>query len=214
MLNYMKNLKIAIVATLAIVFAMSSCIKHEVIPAPVPMVDLNCHFIGSINGTNVELTENVLGYYCTTSKAKILLPSPSLSSASYFSEMLSSSTPVSIKIALGSVVWDASTAIDPDVAAFNAFHGSNLTPNFSATGTAGFEFSYRDGTGVTWTSKSNSVNFQDVTFSNILQESDTSGDYSKFTCNFECYVYHTDAVTLILDSIHVQAAEYEAWFKR
>ena len=214
MLNYMKNLKIAIAATMTVVFGMSSCIEHEVIPAPVPMVDLSCHFIGSINGTNVELTENVLGYYCNTSKAKILLPSPSLSSASYFSEMLSSSTPVSIKIALGSVMWDASTAIDPDVSAFNAFHSSNLTPNFSTTGTAGFEFSYRDGTGVTWTSKSNSVNFQDVTFSNIAQESDTSGDYSKFKCNFECYVYHMDAITLLWDSIHVQAAEYEAWFKR
>ena len=214
MLNYMKNLKIAIVATLTLVFGVSSCIKHEVIPAPVPMVDLSCHFIGTVNGTTVELTENVLGYYCTTSKAKILLPSPSLSSASYFSQMLSSSTPVSAKIALGSVMWDAATAIDPDVAAFNAFHGSNLTPNFSTLGASGFEFSYRDGTGVTWTSKSNSVNFQDVTFSSIVQESDTSGDYSKFKCNFECYVYHTDAVTLVLDSIHVQGAQYEAWFKR
>ncbi len=210
----MKNLKIAIVATLTLVFGVSSCIKHEVIPAPVPMVDLSCHFIGTVNGTTVELTENVLGYYCTTSKAKILLPSPSLSSASYFSQMLSSSTPVSAKIALGSVMWDAATAIDPDVAAFNAFHGSNLTPNFSTLGATGFEFSYRDGTGVTWTSKSNSVNFQDVTFSSIVQESDTSGDYSKFKCNFECYVYHTDAVTLVLDSIHVQGAQYEAWFKR
>ena len=214
MLNYMKNLKIAIVATLTLVFGVSSCIKHEVIPAPVPMVDLNCHFIGTVNGTTVELTENVLGYHCTTSKAKILLPSPSLSSASYFSEMLSSSSPVSVKVALGSVMWDAATAIDPDVAAFNAFHGSNLTPNFSTLGATGFEFSYRDGTGVTWTSKSNSVNFQDVTFSSIVQESDTSGDYSKFKCNFECYVYHTDAVTLVLDSIHVQGAQYEAWFKR
>jgi hypothetical protein len=210
----MKNLKIAIVATLTLVFGVSSCIKHEVIPAPVPMVDLSCHFIGTVNGTTVELTENVLGYYCTTSKAKILLPSPSLSSASYFSQMLSSSTPVSAKIALGSVMWDAATAIDPDVAAFNAFHGSNLTPNFSTLGATGFEFSYRDGTGVTWTSKPNSVNFQDVTFSSIVQESDTSGDYSKFKCNFECYVYHTDAVTLVLDSIHVQGAQYEAWFKR
>ena len=214
MLNYMKNLKIAIVATLTLVFGVSSCIKHEVIPAPVPMVDLSCHFIGTVNGTTVELTENVLGYYCTTSKAKILLPSPSLSSASYFSQMLSSSTPVSAKIARGSVMWDAATAIDPDVAAFNAFHGSNLTPNFSTLGATGFEFSYRDGTGVTWTSKPNSVNFQDVTFSSIVQESDTSGDYSKFKCNFECYVYHTDAVTLVLDSIHVQGAQYEAWFKR
>jgi hypothetical protein len=210
----MKNLKIAIVATLTLVFGVSSCIKHEVIPAPVPMVDLSCHFIGTVNGTTVELTENVLGYYCTTSKAKVLLPSPSLSSASYFSQMLSSSTPVSVKIALGSVMWDAASAIDPDVAAFNAFHGSNLTPNFSTLGATGFEFSYRDGTGVTWTSKSNSVNFQDVTFSSIVQESDTSGDYSKFKCNFECYVYHTDAVTLVLDSIHVQGAQYEAWFKR
>ena len=210
----MKNLKIAIAATMTVVFGISSCIEHEVIPAPSPMVELSCHFIGTINGSNIELTENVLGYSCATSEAKILLPSPSLSSASYFSEMLSSSSPLSVKVALGSALWDASSAFDPEVTTFNAFHGSNLTPNFSLSGGAGFEFSFRDGTGVTWVSNANSVNFQDVVFSNIIQESDTSGNYSKFKCNFECYVYHTDAVTLALDSLHVQAAEYEAWFKR
>lgn len=210
----MKNLKITIVAALTLVFAISSCIKHEVIPAPLPMVELSCHFNGIINGSNIELTENVSGYYCETSEAKILLPSPNLSSASYFSEMLSSLNPLSVKIALGSALWDAATAIDPSVSTYNAFHASNLTPNFSSAGGAGFEFYFRDGTGVTWTSNPSSVNFQDVVFSNIIQESDTSGDYSKFKCNFDCYVYHTDAVTLVLDSLQVQSAQYEAWFKR
>ncbi|MEY3238052.1 MAG: hypothetical protein RI883_2153, partial [Bacteroidota bacterium] len=59
----MKNLKIAITATITLVFGLSSCIEHEVIPAPVPMVDLSCHFNGVVNGSNLELTENVLGYY-------------------------------------------------------------------------------------------------------------------------------------------------------
>jgi hypothetical protein len=202
----MKKIKFTIAAFVALSLGLNSCIEHEVIPAPVPMVDLSCHFQGTINGTDVELTENVLGYYCNTSKAKILLPPPSLSSAVYYSEILSAQTPISIKVGLGSVMWDMSTATDPTLALFNAFHTSNTTPVFSNGGATGFEVTYKDATGTSWVS--------DVTFSSISQESDTAGDYSKFTCTFDCYVYHTNPTTLVEDSINIQAATYKGWFKR
>jgi hypothetical protein len=210
----MKKMNFTIAAFVALTVGLSSCIEHEVIPAPVPMVDLSCHFQGTINGTDVELTENVLGYKCTTSKAKILLPPPSLSSAVYYSEILSAQTPISVKVGLGSVMWDMSTANDPTLALFNGFHLLNTTPVFSNGAAAGFEVTYKDLSGTSWVSKQNSTNFQDVTFSAITQESDTAGDYSKFTCNFDCYVYHTNPTTLVLDSLRIQAATFKGWFKR
>jgi hypothetical protein len=193
---------------------LGSCIKHEVIPAPIPKVDLTCHFQGTINGTDVELTENVLGYYLNNSKAKILLPAPNLSSAVYYAEMLSTQTPVSVKVGIGSVMWDASTATEPTLALFNTFHTTNTTPVYSNAAAAGFEVTFKDGTGTAWTTSQSSTNFQDVTFSAITQESDSQGDYSKFTCNFNCYVYHTDPITLQLDSIRIQNAQFKGWFKR
>ena len=54
----------------------SSCIEHEVIPPPVPMVDLSCHFYGEINGAEVELVENVLSYTNIGTKDQIILAAP------------------------------------------------------------------------------------------------------------------------------------------
>lgn len=210
----MKKFKIGIATVLTVVLGLGSCIEHEVIPPPEPTVDLFCHFLGTINGTDVELTQNVSGYAIENTKAKILLPPPSLSSAVYFSEILSSQSQVSVKVGLGSVTWDASTSNEPSLTQFNAFHSSTLAPNYSTAGNSGFEVAYRDGLGKTWVSKENSVNLQSVVFSNILQESDASGDYSKFHCDFACYVYRTDPVTLLEDSVRIQAAKFKGWFKR
>lgn len=210
----MKNFKITVAVVLASVLGLSSCIKHEVIPAPVPMVDLSCHFYGIVNGTPLELTENVTGYTGIADKNLILLPSPSYSSAVYTFEMLSSQSARSVKIALGSVFWDRGVNTDPTESQFNSFHSNNLTPAFSNGGANGFEFVYRDQSGNDWTSKENSTNFQDVVFSNVVQDSDTAGYYSQFTCNFDCYVYHQDAVTLLWDSIQIQNAVYKGWFQK
>jgi hypothetical protein len=210
----MKNLKFKVAVLFSAGLLLGSCIEHEVIPAPIPTVDLKCSFVGTINGTGVELTQNVLGYNCLTEKTKIILPSPSWSSAVYFSEMASTQQSLAVKIGLGSVFWDAATVNDPTLAQFNSFLQSATTPNYSTNGEAGFEVSYRDNTGKIWTSKQNSVNPQSAVFSNILQESDNNGDYSKFTCTFSCYVYHYDVVAEALDSVKIENAIYKAWFKR
>ena len=210
----MKNYKVGIFALLALLFTLESCIEHEVIPAPVPMVDLSCNFLGTINGTTLELTENVAGYIGTSTKNLNILPPPATSSAAYNFEMSSSSSMNSIKVVLGSVLWNSSVSGSPDLATFNSFHASNTSPAFSTSGTSGFEVSYRDGNGIIWTSKQNSPNPQNAIFSGIIQESDTLGDYSKFTCNFNCYVYHQNAVTLLWDSLYIQNGILKGWFER
>ena len=201
-------------------FMFSSCIDHEVIPAPTPTVDLKCNFYGEIDGAQVELTENVLGFTNYGTKTQILVQG-GLSSAIYFSEMASTSILTSVKVGLGSINWDANVAPEPSVSSFNGFIVSAQTPLFSDDGTAGFEFTYQDGTGRTWNSRETSLNSQDAEFFNVVQESDESGDYSLFTCEFHCYVYslHPDSLALVppvvqLDSLNVQNAVYEGWFKR
>lgn len=204
-----------------IAFVLTSCIEHEVIPPPEPKVDLYAHFYGEINGAQVELTENVLGYVHSTSKAKILLPPPSFSSAVYYAEIHSSQVMTAVKLGMGSVNWDASISAEPSLNAFNGFFLANLNPAYSNDGTNGFEVTYRDGTGREWKSKETSVNFMDVEFTGVEQESDNSGDYSKFICNFECYAYSLNPDSLALpipvlwlDSIRIQNAIYEGWFQR
>lgn len=216
-------MKKVIIFSGALVLSLVSCIKHEVIPAPVPMVDLYAHFIGDFttsqgSNTTIELTENVLGYSNKSEKAKVILPPPSFSSAVYYSEMSSSQAATMIKIGLGSIFWDAATESDPNLSLFNTFFTTNDLPSYSNGGSAGFEVTYRDGYGSIWTSDQNSVNVQDVAFTNIEQDSDSTGDYSLFKCSFNCYVYRTyfDQIlmTNVTDSVRIDNAVYSGWFKR
>ena len=124
--------------------------------------------------------------------------------------MSSPQVATSIKVGLGSMVWDASLAADPGLTTFNTFFTDNDLPVYSTFGSSGFEVTYRDGFGSEWKSLDTSPNPQDVEFVNIKQESDSSGDYSLFTCNFNCYAYNFD----FSDSINIQNGIYQGWFKR
>ena len=73
----MKTKSIYSFLFILVVLFTTSCIEHEVIPPPVNTVDLNCHFVGFVNGTQVEFTQNVQGYgeaLSITLKTSILHP--------------------------------------------------------------------------------------------------------------------------------------------
>jgi hypothetical protein len=91
---------------------------------------------------------------------------------------------------------------------------NTLTPNFSDNALAGFEVRYTDANGTEWYTREASTNFQEVEFSEIKQESDVTGNYSKFNVVFDCYVYRQDPVTLDWDSLRIQSTEMRGWFKR
>lgn len=221
----MKNKTILAAAILFL--GLSGCVEHEIIPAPIPHVDLECSFKGLINGTDIELTQNVAGYYLNNTKAKIILPSPASSSAVYFADIRSDQTLKSVSIGLGSINWDASASSEPTLAMFNTFFmaNANTNPVYATGGTNGFEVKYRDNNGDVWTSKPNEVG-QSVTFNNIVQASDATGDYSKFTCTFTCTVYHTFMITTTdpntgaitvtpnEQSLVISNGIFKGWFKR
>jgi len=203
-------------------FLLTGCPKHEIIPAPTPHVELEADFLGTINGTPVELHQNVNGYYNDALKTKIILPSPTPSSAVYSADMKSSSSLVSIKIKLGSVYFDAAVAQDPSLQVWKDFFLANDDPddpNYAAGGNDGFELVYRDGTGAVWTSDEAIPGT--VKFTNVVQESDESGDYVKFTCTFDCNVYRDvpddttpDPNDFITISLPIQDAVFVGYFKR
>jgi hypothetical protein len=196
------------------VLLLNSCIEHEVIPPPIPQVELDCYFDGLVNNVPLTLTQNVGGVSGTAAKAQNIMPPPTFSSERYFFTMSSDQTPRSITVGLGSVFWDGATETQPTVSQFNNFHKNTLTPNFSNSALNGFEVKYVDVLGNEWVSDENSTNFQDVTFSNVKLEADASGEYSLFDCTFDCYVYFTDPITSNVDSMRVQGTNLKGWFKR
>ena len=215
-------IKKGFIALVGFGFVLVSCIKHEVIPAPTPTADLEAHFTGVINNTQTDFTENVLGYENVSYKVKVIQPPGGNSTAVYYSEMQSTSQLQSIAIGLGSINFDSGVASDPPLALFEPFFPANDNPNYSNNGAAGFEVVYQDATNRQWKSNQTS-NYAgaNVNFTGIKLESDATGDYSKFICTFDCYMYslNPDSLALLppvahVDSFLIEDAVYTGWFKR
>lgn len=208
--------KIAFVFLFGSLF-LAGCPEHDVIPSPTPKAELESHFEGVINGVDVEFTENVDGYYLDATKLKVIAPSPTPSTAVYYSQMRSGTTSTAILIALGSISWDASLTDDPTKALFNDFFNASddsPAPTYSLGGAAGFDVVYTDASGNAWHTKDTDQGT--VEFSAVSQESDDTGDYSKFICSFSCTVYRTVNVsgTDVEYSQEISNAVFKGWFKR
>ena len=193
----------------------SSCIDHEVIPAPVNSVDLNCYFVGFVNGTQVEFTQNVQGYGADVVNFEDINPSPTLSQKTYGSKIKSFYYPQAIRLKFGTLDWDASANAQPTVAMFNDYHTDNsgISINFSDLGLEGVEIEYTDNNGVTWLSRETDP-LQDATFTNLGQSSDNTGDYSIFQCDFSCKVWRINPQTSLDEFLDISNAKFTSWFKR
>lgn len=200
------------------VVVLVSCIKHEVIPAPEHIVDLTYSFSGVIDNDSVKLSADNLDYICLPTQEKNLVSPPLLSSAIYYSNITSPLSSEGIKIGLGHISWDKSSGDDPSTSIFNTFFSStqNTFPNYKDDCSSGFKVVYTDQNGVVYSSSETSVNYQDVKFSNIRQDSDGTGDYSKFSCTFNCYVYYESGPTPApgKDSLKIQMGRLKGYFKK
>ena len=136
-------------------------------------------------------SQNVNSYLGNTSSETFIQPSPLPSRRVYMFEMTSPLNPVSVRLKLGALNWDVAANTEPSLTMFNDFNtnASTTAPSYSNAAIAGFEVTYIDNTSRVWVSKENNPVPQSVAFTNIKQQSDGSGDYSFFDCNFSCYVY-------------------------
>ena len=82
-----------------------SCNKREIIPPPEPKVELKTHFYGKINGSDLELTQNVNGY-TGSSGVDLLINANTLDSAIYHSKHSSPHTLQSVSVGHGSLIFD------------------------------------------------------------------------------------------------------------
>lgn len=220
----MKKTAFIFLSSVAGMLVLTACPKHEIIPAPTKKVELTGHLIGNINGTDVELTEGVDNYSVSPSRALYQLPSPQPSSAIYYSEMKSSNSLVSVKIGVGSLMFDASVTSVPTLTQFSNFFNGLLTtdPPYTDGAVDGFAVFYRDGTGTNWFSRSIDP-APAVHFISVTQESDATADYMKFDMNFSCNVYrYTTAPTpgqpghfdTTWYNLPLTDVSYQGWFTR
>lgn len=202
-------------AVLSLGILIYSCNKREIIPPPERKVELKNHFIGKINGSDIELTLNVNGY-SGTSGVDLIINASTLDSAVYYSSFKSTQTPQAITVGHGSLIFDWGASERPTLATFESFYmsGLNLTPVLSGSGLNGFMVTYTDGTGKEF--KSNTVG--NVTYATMAIESDSSGDYAKFKVGFDAEVSRTyfdvDAGMDVTDYIMITNAVYTGWYKR
>lgn len=206
----MKLLNLFVVS--AALLSLSSCVEHEVIPAPKPVVELECAFSATINGSAYILIEDVGGMYCESTKSKEINPFPQASTATYNAIKRSDIQLDYINVSLGKLSFNADVNADPNLDQFTTFFNANLTPNFSAGAIVGVEIIFRDAAGDVWFSNPASLNPQNFTFTSLIQESDDENDYIKFDAAFTCYLY--DNLAIPSDSILVENAIFKSHFKR
>jgi hypothetical protein len=216
--------KLVITFSVLVLLAIApSCIKHEVIPPPTSTVDLNCNFVGYVNGTQTELTQNVVGYNAFPGNDKYIYAGTVLSRMIYTSEIKSLYQPQSFKITFGSQLWDAAVATEPTLTMFNDFHSSNsgISIPFKDYATmvnvnpavVGIQVEYKDNNGVVWKSKETDPG-QTASFTVLNQASDNTGDYSIFECSFSCLVWTYDVQLGADVSIPISNAKFRGWFRR
>lgn len=197
-------------------------IDNPIINPPHPTVNLSTHFTATINGVLYEWTENVNGYNGSSSQIKEILEPPELSKSQYFFKISSNTVMPFIEVGLGSVVWDkgASGNETRDLSLFNNFFIQNTNPAFSTSALNGFILHYRDSNNKIYSSREADINYQNVSFSDINQQTGEDptegsiGDYSKFKCEFTCYAYNTDQISMSTDSILIENAVLTGWFER
>ncbi len=196
-----------------------SCQKHEIIPAPEPKVDLVCSFQGLVGGQYIEYTQNVDGYYGMSELTA--QTGGGITNVQYHFSMLSPNVLTSVGIGCGSITWNNATGITkPALTLFNSFFdGIHQSPSFDYSNQAlnGFEVVYKGVNGSVYYSDENSVNVQNVTFNTLSKESDKTGDYVLFSCDFDCYVYHNyidPNGNPAKDSLKIEQATFKGWFQR
>jgi len=207
---------------LLVFLSVSSCIEHEVIPPPTNTLDLDATFVGYVNGTQVEFTQNVLNYKGYSDKKTAIYASPLFSKMLFISEMKSSTNQRSIRLTFGALDWNASANSTPTLPMFNDFHSSTSGIDLPfkdeatlldvANTSDGIQIEYTDQTGLVWISRESDPG-QIANFTVLKQATDKTGDYSLFEVTFSCKVWRYNVQTQLDESLNVSNGKLRAWFK-
>jgi len=173
-------------------FSLFSCIKHEIIPPPLPKVDLTASFSADTNGTQINYIKGLNGFDIKATNYREILTPPQQSNIKYFSSMESTNLVEFFKVSIGRDFWSASNGAFPPVAQFRVYFESMLSVAFSDDATTGVRLEWRDQNNQLWRSKEDSPFPQSFSFVSVSQETDETGDYLKFTAVFTATLFSLD----------------------
>ena len=183
----MKNL--LILTGIIGVAVLASCEDHQVIPPPVPMVDLNCDCDAKINDSTIAYSDT-----CSYASVKTI-GTPGTSSAEYFTTVWNEGLGGGerMELEIRSIFWEDMGSNRPSLNEWQTFFNDNKEPYYStASADPGVVLRWTDENGKLWVSDSTTVCITDFEFTQFVQETDTTGDYMKFQAEFSCVLRNSD----------------------
>ncbi|MFT5819611.1 MAG: hypothetical protein ACI8ZM_000836 [Crocinitomix sp.] len=188
--------------------ALSSCTDHEVIPPPVPLVDLNCECEADIGDSTATVTYTDSCYYQSFKS----IVTEGVSNARYMTSVEDEDVPGGLEIEIRSINWTDDGTNNPSLEEWKTFLNDNANPNYSDNaGHMGVAVRWIDPNGQTWASDTTaSICLESFVFNTLIQESDTTGKYMQFDATFNCTLlnssYGTPDSLKCLENGHVRSA--------
>jgi hypothetical protein len=188
--------------------ALTSCTDHEVIPPPVPLVDLNCECDAEIGDSSATVVYTDSCYY----QSFKTIVTEGLSSARYMTSVEDEDVPGGLEVEIRSISWSDDGSNNPALEEWKTFMNDNANPDYSDNpGHFGVAVRWIDPNGHTWASDTTaSVCFKSFAFNTLIQESDTTGAYMQFDATFECTLlnssYGTPDSMKCLENGHMRSA--------
>lgn len=168
--------------------SLNACTDHEVIPPPLPLVDLNCDCEATINDSSVTYTDS-----CYYSSEKVIVTG-GVSKAQYKTRIEDEDTPGGLELEVRSINWVDDGTNNPSLSEFKSFFVDNPTPVFSGgINHNGVVIRWTDPNGKVWISDTTtSVCIENFVFNTLIQESDTLADWMQFDANVSCKLINSD----------------------
>ena len=198
--------KLFIIFGFAGLAALNSCTDHEIIPPPVPLVDLNCECEAEIADSSVSYTDSC--YY--QSFKSIVTEGPS--NARYMTSVENESVVGGLEVEIRSINWSDDGSNNPTLEEWKTFLDDNANPDYSDNpGHNGIAVRWIDAHGHVWASDTTeSVCLEGFVFNTLIQESDTTGKYMQFDATFNCTLlnstYGTPDSMKCLEGGHMRSA--------
>lgn len=177
--------------SLVALVAMFSCTDHEIIPPPVPLVDIDCLCEGTIETMTGDSTFTY-DDTCTYSSTKTI-SSTSLSDAQYQTQILGPGMSLGYEIEMRNLYWSDDGSNNPTSTDWQAFFNNAVTnpPAYSTDPVDdGVVIRWTDPNGIVWESDTTLGCVSNFTYNLFQYDSDTTGEYMEFDAVFNCRMHN------------------------
>ncbi|UKN00615.1 hypothetical protein K6119_12830 [Paracrocinitomix mangrovi] len=200
--------KTLIAGTFAGALLLASCTDHEVIPPPVPIVDLACLCEGTITTQNGDSTFTYSDT-CTYSSTKTI-NTGTQSNAQYQTQILNSGMNQGWEVEMRSLYWDDDGSNNPTSTEWQAYFNGNTQPTYAPDVAAdGVIVRWTDSNGAVWVSDTGQVCLSNFTYNLFTYDSDTTGEYMEFDAVLNGHLMNSDYTldsTICFSNVHIKSA--------